>query len=169
MTGIVSVVGCDPGPTSGFAFLDYVPLPFALPEIKYPVQPKVTLFQADGSSALVVLEAMLSSFYSDERVSQRFASVEAFRTGRSAGSKGKDADVTRQLVMQITETLQLFGYKVKIRAAAEVKPWATDKRLIAAGIKGSSGIHGKGRDAYDGSRQAIYCARWDAFLPDPLA
>jgi hypothetical protein len=125
------------------------------------------MFQADADYVKDVLEAMLRD-RTDPRVAKKFAGVEAFRSGRSAGSTGKNADVTRQGVMELTELLQLYGYSVKIRAAGDVKPWSTDKRLIAAGLKGSAGIHGKSRDAYDGGRQALYVARWDAFLRDPL-
>lgn len=164
---MISVIGVDPGPTTGFCFLDYVKLP--LSDVYRP-QPQSMLFQADGNSARTLLEDVLRGRESyGVEITKKFAGVEKFVTGRSAGTKGSNADVTRQLVMELTETLQLFGYKVKIRPAADVKPWATDKRLIAAGIKGASGIHGKGRDSYDGSRQALHVARWDAFLPDPLA
>jgi hypothetical protein len=160
---LVSVVGADPGPTSGVCLLDY--------DLDAPTGDRkpalVTMFQADDEYVLAVLEAVLRD-RTDDRVIKRFAGVEAFRSRRSAGSTGKDAETTRQGVMTLTETLQLYGYKVKIRPAGDVKPWATDKRLVAAGMKGSAGIHGKSRDAYDGGRQAIYCARWDAFMKDPL-
>ena len=160
---IVSIVGIDPGPTSGVCFLDY--------DLEAPQGDKIpvsaVLFQADAESVKAVLEAMLRD-RTDPRVAKRFGGIEAFRSGNSAGSKGKNADMTRQGVMVLTELLQLYGYSVKIRCAADVKPWATDKRLLAAGIKGASGIHGKARDAYDGSRQGLYVARWDAFLRDPL-
>jgi hypothetical protein len=71
--------------------------------------------------------------------------------------------------MELTERLQLHGYPVKIRSAAEVKPWASDKRLERAGITGNSAVHGKARDSYDAARHALYCAVWDGKMRDPLA
>jgi hypothetical protein len=167
MSGIISVVAVDPGATTGMCFLDYfvdMPGPVEL-------QPQATLLQADGKSADAVLEAMLARWYGlgNDAVVGRFAAVEKFVTGRGAGTKGPNADVTRQLVMELTERLQLHGYPVKIRSAADVKPWATDKRLVKAGIVGESAIHGKARDAYDAARHALYAAVKDAKRTDPLA
>lgn len=162
---IISVVAIDPGPITGMCFLDY-----AVIDAVRPPQPQVTLFQADGRSADAVLEAMLARWYGAQSlVDQRFGAVEKFVTGRSAGSRGGDAEVTRQLVMQLTERLQLYGYPVKIRSAAEIKPWATDKRLERAGIVGDSSLHGKARDAYDAARHALFAAVKDAKIKDPLA
>jgi hypothetical protein len=168
---IISVIGCDPGPTTGLCFLDYVPYNgvYALPQVS-------GLIQVDSANAVLILQAMLQTWYADEsKVQKRFASVEAFVTGRSAGTKGPQADVTRQLVMQLSECLQMYGYAAKIRKAADVKPWATDKRLQRAGIApvksvtGQSGTSGKLKDAYDAARQALFSARWDANMKDPLA
>jgi hypothetical protein len=163
---IISVVAVDPGPTTGMCFLDYQTGSLGLPP-----QPQCTLLQADGKSADAVLEAMLARWYGvgTSPVTKRYAVVEKFVTGRGAGTKGAHADVTRQLVMELTERLQLHGYKVVIRQASDVKVWATDKRLVAAGIVGDSAIHGKARDAYDAARHAIYCAVKDAKMKDPLA
>lgn len=170
---IVSVVAVDPGPTTGLAFLDYQSLGITLNSCKQYTDKPITstLLQADGRSADAVLEAMLARWYGvgTSPVTKRYAVVEKFVTGRGAGSKGTNADVTRQLVMELTERLQLHGYKVVIRQASDVKVWATDKRLVAAGIVGDSAIHGKARDAYDAARHAIYCAVKDAGMRDPLA
>lgn len=165
MTGIISVIGVDPGPTTGICFLDYR---------GYNLAGK-TIAQVDGHSALIVLEAMMSRYYRDPlAVTHRFAGVEEFVTGESAGTRGSDAEYTRQLVFTIAEQLQLWGYSVKIRSAAEVKPWGTDTRLIEAGIAkapapGQKGeLHGKLRDGYDAARHALYTAKHDAYRKDPL-
>jgi len=153
---IDSSIGIDPGPATGMCFLDYH---------EGRLVGRV-LLQADGSTARYVLRAMLTAYYGGS--GRRSASVERFVSGRSAGSAGADADVTRQLVMELTEELQLFGYSPVIRPAADVKPWATDKRLEAAGITGESGVHGKLRDAYDAARHALYGAKIAGITPDPL-
>ena len=161
---IISVIGIDPGPATGMCFLDYSNqfAPYALVG--------KSLLQSDADSAPIVLKSMLHTYYgSQDLVGRRYASVEKFVTGRSAGSRGKSANVTRQLVMELTEVLQQFGYDVQIRSAAEVKPWATDKRLEAAGITGPAAVHGQFRHSYDAARQALFSAVKDAKLRDPLA
>jgi hypothetical protein len=156
MTRICSVIGVDPGQACGIAFVDYMGDQIA----------GRTMLQVDHASALIVLEAMLLAHYSDpERVPERWAGVEAFITGNSAGTKGKPAELTRQLVMRFGELLQMYGYRVKVRPAASVKPWATNRVLEAAGIlQEATGM----RHANDGGRQALFTARWDAGKPSPL-
>jgi hypothetical protein len=163
---IVSVIGIDPGATTGLAFLDYCLQPGGAYLLGKPV-----LLQAEGDSAVHVLEAMLRTWYGpDERVTGRFAGVERFVTGRSAGTRGPAAEVTRQLVMALAECCQVGGYRVQLRNAAVAKDWATDKRLIRAGIAtADSGIHGKLRDGFDAARHGLYAAVWDAKMKDPLA
>jgi hypothetical protein len=169
MAVIDSAIGCDPGPATGLCFLDYH-------EGRLVGR---TLLQVIGPDAPVVLKGMLLAYYmlpaSDavadrKRVDgRRVASVEKFVTGASAGSRGKNADVTRQLVMELAEVLQLFGYAVKIRPAADVKPWASDRRLAAAGVVSSlKGMHGDMNHAYDAARHCLYGAREAGVIRDPL-
>jgi hypothetical protein len=161
---IVSVIGIDPGPTTGFCFLEYhrvAPGVFSLAERH--------LFQADGSSARILLNAMLIAYYEGEEVTGRYCGIEKFVTGRGAGTKGANADVTRRLVQDLRNFAEESGYYVSEHTASEAKTWATDKMLSAAGITGDSGIHGKLRDAYDSARHALFTARWDAYMPNPLA
>lgn len=52
------------------------------------------------------------------------------------------------------------------RSAAEVKPWATDTRLDAAGLlELTKGM----RHARDAARHALFCAVKEFGLPDPLS
>lgn len=155
---VVSVIGVDPGGIVGISCLDYIGPDLAgfLP------------LQTNAASAIAVLEGILRSFYSDpEVIIMRIAQIEPFITGRSAGTRGEPAEVTRQLVFQLTETLQLYGYKVLTRKAADIKPWATNKRLERAGIlctPTSDMPH-----ANDASRHALYAAVHDIYRKDPLA
>ena len=107
---------------------------------------------------------MLATYYAGENIVQRWAQVEAFVTGQSAGTKGNPAEVTRQLAFQLAEVLQLRGYHTEMRKAADVKLWASDKRLKAAGLLRPP----ENRHANDASRHALFCAVHDAFRPDPL-
>jgi hypothetical protein len=68
--------------------------------------------------------------------------------------------------MQFAEQLQMWGYRVTIkRCAADVKPWATDKRLEAAGMLGHTSDM---KHANDAARHALYTAKHDARMEDPL-
>jgi hypothetical protein len=160
---IDSCIGADPGPTTGLCFLDY----------RDGLLVGRTVLQVDGGSAAIVLKGMLAAYYAEDFsigpvVGRRAASVEKFVTGQSAGSRGKAADVTRQLVMELAEVLQLFGYPVKIRPAADVKPWATNKRVAAAlGIPEKS-MTDSLRHGWDGARHCVYGAREAGIIQDPL-
>ena len=153
---IISVIGCDPGPTTGISILDY-----------YQGQLSVwTVLQVDGDSAQGVLEAILTRRQAalGDAVAKRYAQVEPFVTGQSAGTRGPKADYTRQEAFKLVELLQLWGYAVKLRKAGDIKTWASDKRLRTAGVlRPPENRHGN-----DASRHALYTAVHDAYLPDPL-
>jgi hypothetical protein len=155
---ITSVIGIDPGPTTGIAFLDY----YSTQE--QPAQ--IEIFQMPAACVEHFLEAYLGYYYIRPEVTRKFAQVEKFVTGQSAGSRGKPAEVTRQAVMRDAELLEMAGYSVAVRSAAEVKPWATNKRLDKAGVVASltSMVHGR-----DSARHGLYCAVRDAGRRDPLA
>jgi hypothetical protein len=152
---VVSVIGIDPGGTTGIAFIDYTGNTIV----------GKTILQVDGDSAQLVLEAMLKTYYAEPSVIvKRFASIEPFVTGQGAGTRGPAAEVTRQLAFKLGEQLQMWGYYTQRRKAADVKPWATDKLLLAAGVLGPPEM----RHANDGARQALYAAVHDAYRPSPL-
>jgi hypothetical protein len=168
-----SCVGADPGPATGLCFLDYDSGRLV----------GRTLLQVIGPDAPVVLKGMLLAYYGEYpkgfdaqgsysrniKIGRRVASAEKFVTGASAGSRGKPAEVTRQLVMELAEVLELFGYAVTIRPAADVKPWASDKRLVAAGVVNSEkGMHGDMNHAYDAARHCLYGAHEAGVIRDPL-
>jgi hypothetical protein len=158
---VVSAIGIDPGPTTGICFMEFIE------GGKYPLpEHNITLIQANAGTALRVTEAYLAQFYGDERIIKRVAGVEAFVTGQSAGTRGRNADLTRQYVMKFAEMLELFGYYVKIRKAGDVKPWATDKRLLRAGVPK---LPDSMRHSGDGARHCLFAAVKDAGMRDPLA
>lgn len=156
---IDSAVGVDPGYANGLAFLDFENGRLA----------ERTLVTVNHESARGVLGAILYARYRNEGIRRRIGSVEAWVDGRPGTSAGKEAKVTRQLVMEFAEELQEFGYTVQIRKAADVKPWATDKRLVKAGIYADdAALHGAGRHAADGCRHALFGAKEQGICPDPL-
>jgi hypothetical protein len=158
MEVITSVIGIDPGPTTGVSFIDY------LDTAPQPIQ--IEIFQMPAAAVEHFLEAYIGWWYKGDKITAKFAQIEKFVTGQSAGTKGKAAELTRQCVMRQAEMLQLFGYAVKIRSAAEVKPWASDKRLEKLGCTASKSslVHGR-----DGARHGMYTAVKDAGKADPLA
>lgn len=162
-----SCVGCDPGPTTGLCFLDY----------NDGLLVGRTVLQCDGGSAPVVLKGMLTAYYTDVHATMSFdgrtfrrrvGSVEKFVTGASAGSRGKNADVTRQLVMELAEVLQLFGYVTRIRSAADVKPWATNKRVAAGLNLAEKDLTDSLRHGWDAARHCLRGAHEAGVITDPL-
>jgi hypothetical protein len=152
----MSCAGVDTGGgTWGISFLDYIDMKLV----------GSMHLQIDNKSALHMLETILKTYYSDYGlVTRRYAGVEKFETGQSAGARGGAADVTRQGVFRAVELFQLHGYYVRTRKAADVKPKITDKLLKAAGILQPPEM----RHANDGSRQALFAGITDAYLPNPL-
>lgn len=153
---IDSCIGGDPGPATGLCLLDY--------EAGRLVGRM--LLQCDAVSAPIVLRELLIA-RRDVPTGKRVASLEKFVNGRSAGAAGKPADVTRQLVMELAEVCELFGYRVTIRPAADVKPKWTDKRLKAAGVV-TGALHGDMNHAYDAARHCLCGARDAGVIADPL-
>jgi hypothetical protein len=158
---LTSVIGVDSGKSVGLGFLDY----------DGPVIVGVTVLQVEHASAAIVLDAMIARYYADaERVKYRFAGVESFVTGQGAGTKGKDAELTRNIVFELSQVLQTWGYHVEQRPAVTVKAWADNKKLEAIGVLGKNGRcsvsdldHG-----CDATRHALYAATHDAYKPNPL-
>jgi hypothetical protein len=162
---IDSCIGVDPGPATGLCLLEYTGGQLI----------GRTVLQCQGSTAVYTLKGLLLAYHGGglgvraKTNGKRAGSVEKFVTGRSAGSRGAAADVTRQLVMEFAELLQMFGYAVMIRPAADVKPWASDKRLVAARIADSAkDIPGSLGHGWDAARHCLYGAREAGIAADPL-
>ena len=165
MSVIDSCIGVDPGPTTGIALLDYC-------EGKLAGR---VILQAEGSTVVHVLNGLLIAYYS--RLPQpwvppvegrRIGSVEHFVDGQSAGSRGEPARVTRQLEADVVELLLTFGYSVKVRPAADVKPWATDRLLAAAlDLKGED-LTDDLQHGWDGARHCVYGAHEAGVIAHPL-
>lgn len=155
---IDSCIGIDPGPATGMCLLDYQ-------DGKLVGR---TLLTTDGGSAVIVLKGMLMAYYGSGDVRKRVGSIEKFVTGQSAGSRGKAADVTRQLEMELAEMLQLLNYRVAIRPAGAVKPWATDKMLLAAQIPEQVVKREEFRHCADAARHCLFGAKENGVIRNPL-
>jgi hypothetical protein len=151
---IVFIVGIDPGPVVGVTrlFLGTVWDGRMLGESG--------VGQVDPS----LLGALLTGLepYRPTIAIERF--VVGSRAGRSATAKaGEEA---RNVVTYVDEWAARLGFPVFMRSAAEVKPWATDERLKAAGLLDiTAGM----RHARDAARHALFCAVKTYGLPDPLS
>jgi hypothetical protein len=160
---VLVACGIDPGVCTGIAIMQWTE-PGAGLISKRPV--RMNLVQCAHASAADVLDALLRGVEYPEGGTRRVAQIEKFVTGNRAGSKGEEADVVRELIPELTHVLEAHGYRVKERPAADVKPWASEKRLAAAGVPI---MKTKLKDATDAARHAIFCAVRDGHAKDPLA
>lgn len=154
MTGAVAVVGIDPGPVPGL-----VVLPGGDSE------PWVV--QCSAQLAPAVLQRLLEAELCCRPV---LVGVEDFVVrGRAARSASAAAGAqTRDLIGRLEAVAWQAGERVLLhkRAAAQVKPWATDGRLAAAGLlEPTTGM----RHARDAARHALFTAVIEGIRPDPLS
>lgn len=151
------VIGVDPGPIPGIVRLQ-------LDGCHGPIE------LVDAQALQVspeLIEPVLDMLAQDDRTA---IAVERFVVGRRAGRSATAAagGTTRDMVGVVTAWAGRAGVRyVHTRAAADVKPWATDRRLHAAGLLEplTTGM----RHARDAARHALFCAVRDYGLPDPLS
>jgi len=150
------VIGIDPGPVVGIVglWLDM-----------RGHEPAPDIVQCSADVVLRVLEGLTQGL--DRR--RVILAVEEFAVGpRAARLNAIAASRTTRLV--IANVTQWAGYSPIIphrgRTAAQVKPWATDARLDAAGLlAATAGM----RHARDAGRHALFAAVHDCGQPDPLS
>lgn len=153
MVSTRSVIGIDPGITTGICCLDFnehglLEFPPILIQANEPaVAPILYMLMANRQNGLVA--------------------IEKFVTGNSAGARGHNADITRALVTMCESMATTNHLRVVKRAAADVKPWATDKRLKAAKILTDSNKTSV-RHCLDSARHALFSAVADLKMKDPM-
>lgn len=142
----VVTIGVDPGPSSGICVLDGGP---------------GFLIQTDAVSVMPMTRILIAG-YAGRTI--RLA-VEEFVIGPNSAKAKQAGKVTRDLIGALTALTAADNVWMVKRSAAEVKPWATDHRLKAAGLydRGVGIPH-----ARDGARHALYSAVRDAGMTDPL-
>jgi hypothetical protein len=144
------VVGIDPGPVVGVAVVCTNPR-FA-----------PTVIQVNAGSVETVLEGWHTVYAVGALATERF--VVGPRAARSSTPAGGAR--ARAVVELLSGWAAEKGVPHFRRSASEVKPWATDGRLAAAGLlELTKGM----RHARDAARHALFCAVKDYGLPDPLS
>lgn len=138
------IIGADPGATCGIALL----MPDGPPLV----------YSCNHHAAYGLVSWLIEA---NEGPADIIAAGEAFVPGRGAGARMTGAAVTRSLIDDLDD---LLGWHW--RSAAAVKPWATDRRLDAAGLLTITAKMPDGRDA---ARHALFAAVHDAGWPDPLS
>ena len=153
----MDILGIDPGPVTGIVRLRFDSLASpskvaraeAMQVTRGLVIPTIEMFDREASGLLVL-------------AIERF--VVGPRASRSATpSGGADA---RDVVALVKEWATCRDWRCYARSAAEVKVWAGDNRLRAAGLFDlTNGM----RHARDGARHALFAAAKDFGLTDPLS
>lgn len=148
MTTVPYLIGIDPGETTGI--VTWAPDDF--PPILLPTG----FIQCNAAIVLPVLHGLITR--RDQVLCiERF--VVSHRAGRSlTPDAGKR---TRQLI----DTIKAVFHNCRIieRRAVDVKPWATDERLKAAGL------YSKMPHTRDAARHALFAACQDFGMCDPLS
>jgi len=152
----ILVLGVDPGPTTGIAALRYTDGRLA----------EVRVAQCCADWALPLLTGL--GLLDPAQRGLIVLAIERFVVGpRAAHSATAVAgQITRDLAGALIALGEPTRVLIRTRSAAEVKPWATDTRLDAAGLlaptRGSA-------HARDGCRHALFAACHDLGIPDPLS
>ena len=136
------VIGIDPGPMPGIVVLEFH---------------EGRLY---GRNAVqCTAEVLYHVLRGLNIVDATFVAVERFvPRGRANAAQ----ELTRDQVAQLWR----HHDRVVARSASQVKPWATDARLEAAGLlEATKGM----RHARDAARHALFAAVKDGGLPDPLS
>lgn len=147
------IIGVDPGVTTGIFAVTFL----ASGALK---RPPVAL-QVHHANAVETVHELLQSI---DYLTEPLLAIEGFVvSGRaSRSSSAHAAKITQELIGQ----LMARHVRTVIRPAATVKPWATDKRLEAAGLLAATeGM----RHARDAARHALYAAVHQGVARDPLS
>lgn len=157
---IYVVLGVDPGPTPGIVRLVLSGPPA---RFRFTVPDWADVVQCTRGAVLPVLNGL-----ADVPRSTTALAYEEFVAGpRSARSSHHGAGkATRDMVRDLAEWARHHDIPSHTYRATDVKPWATDTRLEAAGLL----VPTKGmRHTRDAARHALFTAVKHYGLPDPLS
>jgi hypothetical protein len=153
------ILGVDPGPLPGIVRL----------HLLENTDGAVRLIGADAMQVTPgMVIAVLEGLHQLDSAIDAIA-IERFVVGRRAARSATPAagSRTRDMIGELTGwATEKQVITVHTRTAAEVKPWAVDKRLHAAGLLDITAGMRHGRDA---ARHALFCAVKDYGMPDPLS
>lgn len=146
------IIGVDPGSTTGLAVLTLVDGRYWCEQV----------LQVPAGDVPKVFEDLFSW---DIDSTTRIATEAFMIRGRAARSRTpKGGEHARRINGWIHGTFP--DRMVTSRSASQVKKWATDRRLAAAGILEQTKGMSHARDA---QRHALFAARMDLQWPDPLS
>jgi hypothetical protein len=156
---VIHVIGVDPGPTTGIAVLQWSRggEPDARPSVIWRG------YQCDAASAPWLLDVIL----------RRSKVWDAGQEEHFVHGNLPDSPTTTRMEDELAAVAADNGLKLAARPMASVKPWASDKRMIAARawhtIPEKSTIPAKMVDARAAAKHCLFCAVHDAGVPDPLS
>lgn len=161
MTGTL-VIGIDPGMTTGV----FAGVLGATEDVTHNLI-AVQIHGAEGVQPFVT--ALLRRDIDQGSTSgEPIMAIEKFVVGhRSTRSRHPAAgETTRNLIGALEQITSALGVRTYVRPAAAVKPWATDRRLEAAGLLEACGGMRHTRDA---ARHALFAAVHAGLMTDPLS
>jgi hypothetical protein len=144
-----NIIGVDPGPATGIVTLHWAPGVITWP-------PEIRAYQCSAGTAPKLLKLLL------EQEVWTAGQIEHFVHGNLPNSP-----TTVALENELADIAENWGLRLARRPMATVKPWASEKRLAAAGL--IRAVPAKMVDARAAGRHAVYCAVNGAHLPDPLS
>jgi hypothetical protein len=147
-------LGIDPGPGGGMVLGGWKP---GEREAALALAWQGSAEQAPGELALILAKYGLLI---------TCGQIEEFRTGIGAGARGKSATATRGAIPVLVSLAAEHGIRLAVRHSSQVMPWASDRKLRAAGLYQVT--TGK-RHSRAASRHCLYAACHDGGLPDPLS
>lgn len=158
------VVGVDPGPTPGTAYMHFDRSGSDTGMQKLWKLVECGYFQCDAPS----LPQLVSSLFEfTDPCTQRVLAVEKFVVGSRSGrvSTPQASELTRNMVGSLEAYAKYSGNDYYSRPAGVVKPWATNERLVKAGFGYPRGMP----HATDAMRHCLFSACSDGGIPDPLS
>lgn len=186
---MISIIGIDPGGTTGVALLQMRPGPDGTPRYCLP---KVFQVKCVGAGSEDLIEALHDKLHhvlcvESTAVRVRFA-VESFVVGPRAGRSAtpQAGAMARKIIGQLHLLAMDVDATIVERTASQVKLWATDERLKAAGgavqhldcpddtvidqvMPSLYDATVKLPHARDAARHALFAAVQDVRWPDPLS
>lgn len=149
---MIVAIGMDPGPRPGLVALTYAE----------QVLVDVKVVQCTANVALDVLELWLSAYLLHGN--DLYFGVERY-VDRQTGRSSRAGQLTKDMVGQAVRACAGRAYGV-FNNASRVKAWATDGRLLAAGLMEPTKGMPHARDA---ARHALFTAVHDGKCPDPYS
>lgn len=150
---MIRILGLDPGKTTGVALVSFTP--------DHALQAAYDQ-TTDRDGLLNLVTTYLRGLLVNAVAIEKF--VVNRRAGRS--SSAQDGEAARDIIGAVRALCDQHGVRYIQRPAGVVKPWATDRRLSAAGITQQTKGQGHARDA---ARHALYAAVRDFHVRDPLS